>query len=177
MQSTHQQWLPIPGYEGRYEVSDHGQVRSLPRTVIRSDGHSQGIPSRILKPYALPTGHQVVSLWSDNHRTKHYVHRLVAVAFIGQPATGEEVCHNDGNPANNHVSNLRWGTRSENMLDEVHAGRHWQTRKTHCKHGHEFTPDNTITRRGKRTQRICRACNTVWQAEYQARRDAREARP
>lgn len=168
-----EQWRTIPGREGLYEVSDHGTVRSLPRTVARTDGHVQGVPGRVLKPYALPSGHQVVTLWRGNERAKCLVHRLVALAFIGQPEPGQEVCHTNGDPADNHVTNLRWGTRSENVLDEVHAGRHWQTRKTHCKRGHEYTPGNTIIRRGKRTQRLCRACNEVWQAEYRARRAAR----
>jgi hypothetical protein len=68
-----------------------------------------------------------------------------------------ECCHYDGDPANNRVGNLRWDTRSSNNLDAVRHGTHWAAKKTHCKHGHEFTPENTGVQAGGRGRR-CRTC-------------------
>lgn len=98
-------WLPIAGLEGRYEVSDLGRVRSL-----------RFGKERILKARSAngAAGHLGVCL---PPKTNHYVHRLVALAFLGQPEEGMVVCHNDGDPTNNCVSNLRWGTRKDNVLD------------------------------------------------------------
>ena len=151
-------WRTIRGYAGKYEVSDRGRVRS-------SDGH--------LKATGLTNGgHVYVSLWVNNSEKREYVHRLLITEFVGAGEPGQEVRHLNGNPQDNRLVNLRWGTRSENMMDEVYAGRHWQTRKTHCKHGHEYTAENTLVRGVKRTQRVCRKCNERWQAEYKARKAA-----
>jgi hypothetical protein len=67
-------------------------------------------------------------------------------------------CHEDDNPANNHVSNLRWDTPTANQLDALRNGRNKNANKTHCKHGHEYTPENTY-RQGKRGGRFCRECH------------------
>ena len=75
-----------------------------------------------------------------------------------------ECCHNDGDFENNRLSNLRWGTKSENTLDSVKHGTHNNARKTRCPQGHEYTEENTYIvtrksgpRKGKK-DRICRTC-------------------
>lgn len=159
MQSTASEiWLPIPGFELLYSVSNQGRVRSA--------------AGRMKSSRAANGGHLYVELWKHNKRSRPYIHRLVLLTFNGPGCPGEEVRHLNGTPTDNRLSNLAWGSRSENMLDEVLSERHWQTRKTRCKHGHEFTPENTITRRGPkgRPRRVCRTCNETWQAEYQRRR-------
>lgn len=172
MKSSIETWRPAPGYEGSYEISDHGNARSVDRIVETKNGRRVRCRGCALTPSTNRHGHL---LYRMGRRGRMYAHRLVALAFIGEPAPGQEVCHNDGNPANNHVSNLRWGTRSENMLDEVESGRHWQTKKTHCKQGHEFTPENTIMRStmGRSAQRVCRTCNRKWQNAYWARKNGK----
>lgn len=152
-------WLPAPGFEDKYEVSDAGDVRNTSS-------------EKILSPYSLPSGHRVAGLWRNNKTTKKYVHRLVLEAFGNPCPQGMECLHINGDPSDNRIENLRWGSRSENMMDEVVAGRHWQTKKTRCKQGHEFTPENTLIRGRKRTQRVCRTCNEEWQAEYRERKKA-----
>lgn len=93
----------------------------------------------------------------DKRLTYPQVHRLVATAFLGaEPFHGAVVRHLDGNPANNAVINLAWGSVSENNRDTVRHGRHHLAKKTACAHGHEFTPENTYVWRGSRH---CRACN------------------
>lgn len=145
-------WKPIPGYEGRYEVSDLGHVRSLPQ--ITSDGRRLG--SRVLRGRPQSSGHLSVPLTLDGTCRNALVHRLVLIAFVGPPPLGMHALHFDGDPANNRLSNLRWGTPTENSLDAVKHGVHPQARKTHCSRGHEFTPDNT--RIDARNFRACRKC-------------------
>lgn len=102
-------WRPVRGYEGLYEISDKGRVRSLPRngTVLRK---------RILKPHLLKSGYWQVELSMDNKMHGYRVHRLVAAAFIPNPENKLQVNHIDGDKENNCVENLEWVTRSENQL-------------------------------------------------------------
>ena len=159
--NTPEEWRPVVGYEGYYEVSDHGNVRSLDRVVPRGR-HAQTVIGRALSPSAKPSGHMQVSIiGADRKQRTRMVHQLVLDAFVGPCPEGMEACHADDDPRNNHVGNLRWGTRSSNMRERVANGRHNESRKTHCVHGHEFTPENTLVRRvpgrvGPR--RDCRAC-------------------
>lgn len=113
-------WRDIPGYEGRYQVSNLGRVKSLPRVVERKDGKSRRAEGRILKPETAKSGHLMVNLgFGKNDRAKK-VHQLVAMAFLGgKPNPRMEVCHNDGNPKNNFVENLRYDTHSENLRDYI----------------------------------------------------------
>lgn len=142
MQTT-EHWLPVPGYEGLYEVSDLGRVHSTPRPRTRG-----GILSNGTNGHYYPH----VSLWSDGRRLSRDVHALVLEAFIGPCPPGCEVRHLDGDKANCALANLAYGTRGENNLDRIrHNGR-----VTHCVHGHEYTPENTsIAVTG---EQICRAC-------------------
>lgn len=152
-----ERWIPIPGYEGRYEVSDLGNVRSLARISVRSNGRPLPVRERILKPTAhYRSGHLRVFLEGKCIE----VHRLVAAAFLGPRPDGLEVCHWDDNPRNNHVSNLRYGTFSDNMRDRVRNGIHPQVVKEFCPSGHPYSGDNLrICRTGAGgVGRLCREC-------------------
>lgn len=106
-----EEWKPIKGYEGIYEVSNMGRVKSLHR--------SQG---RILKQYTQDNGYVKVNLSKNGtHNTKR-VHRLVATAFIPNPHNKPEVNHIDGNKENNNVDNLEWCTREYNVRHAFHNG-------------------------------------------------------
>src|SRR4051794_5295369 len=118
-------WLPIPGHEGRYDVSDQGRVRS------RLRGGGLPVP-RLLRVTVNASGYPQVSLFPD---PSSRVHQHVAAAFLGPRPAGLDVRHLDGNKTNNAVSNLAYGTRSENILDDVLAGRHWQQQKRTCPQG------------------------------------------
>lgn len=111
-------WKSVVGYEGRYEVSDFGNVKSLPRIESRSNGVPVNIYGGSLKPsVAKQSGHVRVNLRKGGKSKTCWIHQLVMAAFIGERPLGYEVCHKDGVPANNRVGNLRWGTRSENIED------------------------------------------------------------
>ncbi len=119
-------WKPVTGHEGLYEVSSHGRVKSVERVVMRSNGVPQRWRERILKSSPNRDGYLQVSLWDNGTERKRTVHRLVAEAFIGPCPELHEVCHGDGNPRNNRLENIRYGTHAENMLDKVKHGAHRQ---------------------------------------------------
>lgn len=109
-------WKPVPGYEDFYEVSDHGRVRALDRWIGHRYGGLRRWRGRELRP--TPShGYWRVTLWSDGLADDFVVHRLVLAAFVGPCPEGQEALHRDNVKTNNHLSNLRYGTRLENMGD------------------------------------------------------------
>ena len=98
-------WKDIKGYEGLYQVSSFGRVKSL---------QGRGAKERLLKTF-FTGGYFRVTLCNQTGRRNHLVHRLVAGAFLSNQNHKEEVNHIDGNKRNNSVENLEWTTRAENM--------------------------------------------------------------
>lgn len=159
-----ERWLPVVGHEAYYDISDHGRVRSRHPNTRAAGG--------ILKLMVSKRRRVLVNL-SNGHSGGHSyrVHRLVLEAFIGPCPLGMETLHADDDSTNNRLSNLRWGTRSENEHDSVRNGHHGQARKTHCPKGHEYTLNNTYThpRLGYRT---CRTCSRLAERERRLQRCA-----
>lgn len=153
-----ERWLPIPGYEGRYEISDQGRVKSLPRRTVKSNGVPLTVTEKIMKGW-LVKGYPTVALRRDGVTVTRQVHRLVLAAFVGPCPDGMEGCHNDGDPANNRLTNLRWDSSSENKRDTVRHGNHYSSRKTHCPLGHPLAHPNLIRSALRLGTRQCRACN------------------
>lgn len=108
-------WKPIPGYEGLYEVSDMGRVRSLDRVIVNKDGKPHHFSGFLLSTYLNRFGRVLVGLWKNNRIQRLSVHRLVANAFIPNPDNLPEVNHKDENPQNNRVDNLEWCTTVYNL--------------------------------------------------------------
>lgn len=111
-------WKEIPGYPG-YEVSDHGRVRSYKKHLGGVRWVIEKTPQRILKP-STGKGNEYPSLAisdSSGASRRWRVHQLVLLAFIGPPPDGMETCHEDGDSANNHLSNLRYDTHVGNCAD------------------------------------------------------------
>lgn len=164
-------WLPVVGYRGLYEVSNWGRVRSLPREVPGRNGSVRNIGGVELLPSKLNTGRLQVTLYSNGKCAKFSVHRLVAEAHIPNPECLPFVLHWDDNPENNHMDNLRWGTRSDNVLDTVRLGTHHMSKRTNCKNGHEYTPENTGP--GARGSRRCRECSRNNKRRHDANKKSR----
>jgi hypothetical protein len=116
-------WKPVLGYEGLYEVSSTGRVRSLDHLVKNRYGLAlRG--GRVLRQTPDRAGYLQVNLSKENVVTTAKVHRLVAKAFIGDPPTVDShVNHKDFRKANNAVANLEWFTRQQNHRHAVAAGR------------------------------------------------------
>jgi HNH endonuclease/NUMOD4 motif len=112
-----ERWLPVVGFEGLYEVSDQGRVRSLDR-IVSVQGR-QGLMSRRYRGRVLALGphvggYEVVHLYNGGRQRATVLHILVAEAFLGPRPPDAEVLHIDGNPKNCAVDNLRYGTKIEN---------------------------------------------------------------
>lgn len=108
-------WKSIEGYEGYYEVSNYGRVRSVDRTLTYSNGYLAKHKGRILKGETDKKGYKRVRLSKNDKTKKFQVHRLVAMAFIPNPENKKFVNHIDENSSNNRLDNLEWVTGSENM--------------------------------------------------------------
>lgn len=109
-------WRDIPGYEGIYQVSNKGRVKSLERWIIRKDGYKNHILERIVVQFPVSSinNHMTVCLHKDGIQTKLLVHRLEWEAFIGPIPPGMVINHKDENPANNLLENLMVCTQKEN---------------------------------------------------------------
>ena len=106
-------WKPIRDYEGLYEVSNLGNVRSLKRNTTNG---------KVLKQGGRPNGYLIVTLCKNNKHKTRTIHRLVAEAFIANPNSLPEVNHNDGNKKNNCIDNLEWVTKEENTQHAINTG-------------------------------------------------------
>jgi hypothetical protein len=144
------EWRPAVGYEGTYEVSADGQVRSLPRNTTRG-----GVLSRRM---AKRGGYWAVNLVQDGRERTRMVHTILAEAFLGpRPSPRHQVRHLDGDALNCTVTNLAWGTPRENMLDRIAHGTDPNASKTECLRGHPYDAGNTYVAPGG-VRRSCRAC-------------------
>ena len=120
-------WKPVVGFEGLYEVSSLGRVKSLNYGCTGKEG--------ILKNSKTSKyGHLCVYLYKDKKRQKKYIHILVAEAFIPNPENKPCVDHIDGNPQNNCVDNLRWVTHKENNNNPITKKRYSETKKGNTNH-------------------------------------------
>jgi HNH endonuclease/NUMOD4 motif len=153
-----EEWRPVPGYLA-YEVSNRGRVRRCRGARGWAAGH-------VLRPAAGRGGHLYVILADGNGKTrKHYVHRLVAMAFVGPPPFEDAfVLHQDDDAANNRPENLYWGTHQDNVLD---AKLNRKLRDAPRKHGGQpgeangsavLTEEEVVRIKGLLGLGLCGAC-------------------
>lgn len=146
-----EEWRPVPGYEGLYEISNEARLRGW--------APHRGFPvPRIISTKPDKLGYHGVTLYRKG--TRHYttLHVLVCTAFRGpRPTDAHEVRHLDGVPSHNYLSNLLWGTRRQNQLDKQRHGTDPHRNITHCPQQHPYDAENTyVTKTGAR---LCRTCN------------------
>ncbi len=121
MNTVSERWAPVQGYEGIYEVSDLGRVRSLDRLVSNS-GKVDHVSGRVLTPNFTGKGYLFVNLCRNGDRKMAYVHRLVAAAFLPL-SDAPHVNHIDSVKTNNVASNLEWVTPKQNTEHAIAAGK------------------------------------------------------
>lgn len=170
-------WRPVVGFEGLYEVSSQGRVHSVRRP--QSKGPHRMVGGRQLRLTATGRGYVQVNLCDAEGVHRREVHILVAAAFIGPRPDGAQIRHLDGNGLNNEVSNLMYGTPSENLADAVRHGTHaWASRST-CSRGHPYTPENTRRDPARPRTRLCRTCRRDRDRQARLTKDftAEEIRP
>ena len=135
-------WKNVVDFEGIYEVSDFGNIRSAKTKQLKKitiDAHG--------RPY--------LGLWKNNKQKICKPHTLVMEAFVGLRPKGMECCHNDGNPQNNHLSNLRWDTPKNNQADRVKHGT--TNRGEQCGKAKLTLEQIRVIRQDNRLQRIIAA--------------------
>lgn len=156
-----EKWLPVSGYEGLYEVSDQGNIRALPKKVIRPHTRPYVTKMHTLKPApGNKHGHLHLTLVdADGVPQKHWVHRLVALAWCPRENGQDVVRHGINGPTDNRASQLAWGTHADNAADkDVHGTVPVYVPKTHCGNGHKMTPENTYIPPKNPTHRNCKQC-------------------
>lgn len=165
-----ERWLPVVGWEGSYEVSSLGQVRSIGRTIRYRDGRCRVYPGKLLaQTQSNDYGHLAVSLSRGSRRTLLNVHTAVATAFLGPRPTGMQVRHGAGGRQDNRVTNLSYGTARDNSDDMRRDGTHAFRNQTVCLRGHALTVPNLVPCLLKNGWRSCLACS-------RGRSDVRTAR-
>lgn len=158
-----EEWRPVVGHEGAYEVSNQGLIRSLDRRVpVRKDRSiTRFAPGVDITPQPSVHGHLYVYVGGRSRP----VHRLVAEAFIPNPDNLPNVLHWNDVPDDNRVENLRWGTQQDNIRDIVRNGNHHWANRTHCIRGHELTEENTYKSPSRPRSRDCKKCIKVRQSQ------------
>lgn len=116
-------WKDIPGFEGYYQASDLGRVKSLRRKIVDSVGHEYFVEERIMKAvFNKKIGYLRVIICKNGTRKTTTVHRIVALAHLPNPENKRTVNHKDGDKLNNCISNLEWATTTENIRHAFKQG-------------------------------------------------------
>ena len=111
-----EEWNPVVDFEGLYEVSNIGRMKSVERYVNSFYGMKRKVKSRILKLQIDQFGYYVINIIKDNKKYHKRVHRLVLMAFVPNPENKPTGNHKDGIKLNNHLPNLEWATYKENVV-------------------------------------------------------------
>lgn len=129
MNKSTEVWVDVPGFEGAYQVSNTGMVRSLDRKVNGRFGSSAIKKGKVLKASPNKEGYYSVSLSKKSKCTMFYIHRLLAVSFIPNLEHKREVNHINGNKQDNRLENLEWVSSSENRKHAWDTGLKFATQK------------------------------------------------
>lgn len=152
-----EEWMNIEGYEGLYQVSNEGRVKSLQREIVYKDGRKKVLEEKILRNILSDLGYYHVMLSKDGVPKRYKVHRLVAKAFIPNPNNLPIINHKDENPKNNVVDNLEWCTQGYNVRygTMIERGRQTQfNREDLSKEVEQYTLDGDLVETFKSASEI-----------------------
>lgn len=136
---TEEKWKPIIGYEGYYDVSNLGRIRSLTRQCgLTPRGYKRTIKGQILHPTDNGHGYLIVSLKRNGSRKNIYLHRAVASAFIDNTYHLSIVNHKDFNTKNNQVDNLEWCSQKQNIVYSAERMKHCKSKSKPTNTGYKY---------------------------------------
>lgn len=118
MKNLIEEWRPVVGFEGLYEVSNWGRIKSLPKTVTRK-GICYNLNEKILKPQPSGNGYLKIFLHNNKYKKQFFVHRIVSEAFIPNPGNKPFIDHINTIRDDNRIENLRWCTQKENCNNPI----------------------------------------------------------
>lgn len=116
------EWMDVVGFEGSYQISNTGVVKSCDRTVLMKNAVLRRVPGKIMSLHDNSNGYRFVNLVSNGKRQFFLVHRLVAAAFVHRIDGNEYVNHKNGNKHDNSADNLEWVTRKQNINHAFQLG-------------------------------------------------------
>lgn len=148
---TEEVWRDINGYEGYYQVSSEGRVKSLERTYIDKIGRKRYVKECILKPVIDRYGYLLVNLYAGGKQKMHKVHRLVCQAFHDNPENKLDVNHINENKTDNRACNLEWCTRKENCN---HGTRNERLGKAQSKPVAQYAQDGELIKAWPSTMEV-----------------------
>lgn len=149
-----EEWRAVPEFEGYYEASTLGRVRSVKR-VVKSERMTQCFSGRVLSAVVSNKGYPMVSMWRDGKRLTATVHKIVLLTFRGPRPPGAIIRHLNGDALDSRLENLAYGTPRQNNLDKVVHGTDHNVNKTHCPYDHPLFGDNLYIKPNG-----CRSCKT-----------------
>lgn len=117
-----EEWKSIPGYEGLYEASTHGRIRSLPRIIKTGSGGQHLRDGAVLHRTVGGSGYATIGLSKDGKVHTTTIHKIVMLTFMGPKPKNHVICHGDGDRWNNRLGNLRYATNEENAYDRIRHG-------------------------------------------------------
>lgn len=153
-----EEWRNVVGFEGLYQVSNFGRVRSVTTKETQNTfilSRSKKVNKIKKQTFDKVFNRPYLGLWKNNKQKICKPHTLVMEAFVGLRPKGMECCHNDGNPQNNHLSNLRWDTPKNNQADRVKHGT--TNRGEQCGKAKLTLEQIRVIRQDNRLQRIIAA--------------------
>ena len=115
-------WKDIPEYEGCYQASTMGRIRSVDRKVVFKDGRTKILDGQILKPTNYKDRDLRTNLNKNGNKKQYTVHRLIMLTFKGERPEGMDICHTNGDFKDNRLKNLRYDTSSQNSIDMYRYG-------------------------------------------------------
>lgn len=159
-ESMENEFYPIPGYEGFYEINREGVVRSVDRIVLGGRGEYNRIAKGSVKKNTLrKNGYYAIGLWKNNVQKIENIHRILATIFIPNPNNLPGVNHIDGDKANNKLSNLEWCNQSYNVQHAYNTGLTSRNKKIVCvETGRIFNSASEAARFVKGYQSAISAC-------------------
>lgn len=168
-------WKDIEGYEGDYQASSEGRIKSLSRFYYEKGGIKQPIPEAILKQTLNKKGYMYITLRKDCLPKTFRVHRLVAAAFIQNIDAKPQVNHKNGIKSDNRVENLEWCNNSENQIHSIRTGLRTKRSPQNLSNWHKTKAakihrDNFISKRAKECQKL--VLNTQTGIFYESAKEA-----